>query len=80
MADNKQIAIQEGGILDGLMRTDGWEVLERLIHTQITDDTNRLTQATVKELADVRFLQGRIDGCRQILTKVQYRIKAFREA
>lgn len=80
MADNKQTKIQDGGTLDALLRTDGWEVLERLIHTQIADDTNRLTQAAMKELADVRFLQGRIDGCRQILSKVQDRIKAFREA
>ena len=79
MADNKQIKIQEGGILEALLRTDGWEVLERLVQTQIVDDTNRLTQAAMKDLADIRFTQGRIDGCRQILSKVQDRVKVFRE-
>lgn len=80
MADNKAIKAQEGGMLDALLRTDGWEVLERLIHTQIADDTNRLTQPAMKELADIRHIQGRIDGCRQILSKVQDRIKVFRES
>lgn len=78
MAD-KITQIQEGAVLVDLVASDGWGVLENLIQTQIKNDIGQLTQQATKDIETIRFLQGRIDGNRQLIQKVQDRIKAYRK-
>lgn len=80
MANNKEAKIQEGAILADFVRTDGWQLVESIIHTQISECTTKLTQPGMKEIEEIRFLQGQINGCQAILQKVQHRIKEYRKA
>ena len=75
---NKETKIQEGAVLADFVRSDGWEIVKTIIHTQIEADKSQLTQQSMKELEEIRFLQGRINGCQFVLEKVQHRINFYR--
>lgn len=76
---NKDTKLQEGAVLAELVRSDGWQLIESFIHTQIQNDTSQLTQPSTKEIEEIRFLQGRINGCQFVLQKVQDRINLYRK-